>query len=80
MVITRHPVGNVITKDPQLWRVRPTGTPKAATHVHGAVVAHHATAALALDLHPTDVFWCTADPGWVTETSYGGIGPPCRTA
>ena len=52
-----------------------TGRPKAAVHVHGAVVAHRVTAKLALDLHPDDVFWCTADPGWVTGTSYGIIGP-----
>jgi acetyl-CoA synthetase len=52
-----------------------TGTPKGAVHVHEAVVAHHATAASALDLHPDDVFWCTADPGWVTGTSYGIIAP-----
>ena len=52
-----------------------TGTPKGAVHVHEAVVAHHATGALALDLHPDDVFWCTADPGWVTGTSYGIISP-----
>ena len=52
-----------------------TGRPKGAIHVHGAIVAHHATARLALDLHPEDVFWCTADPGWVTGTSYGIIGP-----
>jgi acetyl-CoA synthetase len=52
-----------------------TGTPKGAMHVHGAVVAHHTTAKLALDLHPDDVFWCTADPGWVTGTSYGIIAP-----
>ncbi len=52
-----------------------TGTPKGAIHVHGAVVAHHATAALALDLHGDDVFWCTADPGWVTGVSYGIVAP-----
>jgi acetyl-CoA synthetase len=52
-----------------------TGTPKGAVHVHGAVVAHHITGKLALDLHPEDVFWCTADPGWVTGTSYGIIAP-----
>ena len=52
-----------------------TGTPKGAMHVHGAVVAHIATARYALDLRPTDVFWCTADPGWVTGTSYGIIAP-----
>jgi acetyl-CoA synthetase len=43
--------------------------------VHGAVVAHHVTGRLALDFHPDDVFWCTADPGWVTGTSYGIIAP-----
>ena len=52
-----------------------TGTPKGAVHVHEAVVAHRATARWALDLHPDDVFWCTADPGWVTGTSYGIIAP-----
>ena len=52
-----------------------TGTPKGAVHVHEAVVAHHATGFLALDLHPEDVYWCTADPGWVTGTSYGIISP-----
>ena len=52
-----------------------TGTPKGAVHVHEAVVAHHITGRYALDLHPGDVFWCTADPGWVTGTSYGIIAP-----
>jgi acetyl-CoA synthetase len=52
-----------------------TGTPKGAVHVHQAVVAHHITGKLALDLHPADVFWCTADPGWVTGTSYGIVAP-----
>lgn len=52
-----------------------TGTPKGAIHVHDAVVAHRETARVALDLHPDDVFWCTADPGWVTGTSYGIVAP-----
>jgi acetyl-CoA synthetase len=52
-----------------------TGRPKGALHVHEAVVAHHATARAALDLRPDDVFWCTADPGWVTGTSYGIVAP-----
>jgi acetyl-CoA synthetase len=52
-----------------------TGTPKGAIHVHEAVVAHHITGKLALDLHPEDVYWCTADPGWVTGASYGIIAP-----
>jgi acetyl-CoA synthetase len=52
-----------------------TGTPKGALHVHEAVVMHHATGRIALDFQPGDVFWCTADPGWVTGTSYGIIAP-----
>jgi acetyl-CoA synthetase len=52
-----------------------TGRPKGAIHVHGAVVMHAVTARYALDLHDDDVFWCTADPGWVTGTSYGIVAP-----
>ena len=52
-----------------------TGRPKGAVHVHGAVLAHHVTGQLALDFHDDDVFWCTADPGWVTGMSYGVISP-----
>jgi acetyl-CoA synthetase len=52
-----------------------TGKPKGAVHVHEAVVAHRITGRLALDFHDHDVFWCTADPGWVTGTSYGIISP-----
>ncbi len=52
-----------------------TGRPKGAIHVHEAVVTHHVTGRYALDLHGDDVFWCTADPGWITGTSYGIIAP-----
>ena len=52
-----------------------TGTPKGALHVHGAVRMHYLTGLYALDLHPDDIFWCTADPGWVTGMSYGVITP-----
>ncbi|MEX1258263.1 MAG: acetate--CoA ligase [Gemmatimonadota bacterium] len=52
-----------------------TGAPKGAVHVHEAVVAHHATGQRALDLRADDIFWCTADPGWVTGTSYGIVSP-----
>jgi acetyl-CoA synthetase len=52
-----------------------TGKPKGVLHAHRAVIAHHASARLALDLHQDDVFWCTADPGWVTGISYGVIAP-----
>jgi acetyl-CoA synthetase len=52
-----------------------TGRPKGAIHVHDAVVTHYVTGLYALDLHDNDIFWCTADPGWVTGTSYGIIAP-----
>jgi len=52
-----------------------TGKPKGALHVHDAVVTHWATGRYALDLHGDDIFWCTADPGWVTGMSYGVIAP-----
>ena len=52
-----------------------TGKPKGAIHVHAAVLAHHVTGKFALDLQAGDIFWCTADPGWVTGTSYGIISP-----
>lgn len=52
-----------------------TGTPKGVLHVHGAALTHLVTGKYALDLHPGDIYWCTADPGWVTGTSYGIIAP-----
>lgn len=52
-----------------------TGMPKGALHVHRAVVMHAMTGRAVLDLHPGDAYWCTADPGWVTGTSYGIIAP-----
>ncbi len=52
-----------------------TGQPKGAVHVHGAVVMHAATGLYALELTPGTIYWCTADPGWVTGTSYGIISP-----
>ena len=52
-----------------------TGKPKGVLHAHAAVIAHVATARWVLDLQPEDVYWCTADPGWVTGISYGVIAP-----
>jgi len=52
-----------------------TDRPKGAMHVHEAVLAQCATARTFLDLHEDDVFWCTADPGWITGISYGLIAP-----
>ena len=52
-----------------------TGKPKGAVHRHNAVIQHYLTGKWCLDLHPDDVYWCTADPGWVTGTSYGMSAP-----
>lgn len=52
-----------------------TGMPKGALHVHQAVLTHYITGKFVLDFKPGDIFWCTADPGWVTGTSYGIISP-----
>jgi acetyl-CoA synthetase len=55
-----------------------TGKPKGAMHVHKAVIYHSISGFYALDLRPGDNYWCTADPGWVTGTSYGIISPLCN--
>jgi acetyl-CoA synthetase len=52
-----------------------TGKPKGVLHVHNAMIQHYQTAKWVLDLQEEDVYWCTADPGWVTGTSYGMFGP-----
>ncbi|MCF3944025.1 acetate--CoA ligase [Oceanobacillus alkalisoli] len=52
-----------------------TGRPKGVYHVHNAMIQHYATGEWVLDLKPDDVYWCTADPGWVTGTSYGIFAP-----
>jgi len=74
------PVFRTVATDPETLALLhftsgTTGRPKGAMHVHGAVLAHAVTGHYALDLHDEDVFWCTADPGWVTGTSYGIIAP-----
>jgi acetyl-CoA synthetase len=52
-----------------------TGKPKGALHVHSSIFAQYLTAKVVLDIRDDDIYWCTADPGWVTGTSYGIIGP-----
>jgi acetyl-CoA synthetase len=52
-----------------------TGKPKGAAHVHNAIIGQYATGKYVLDLHDDDLYWCTADPGWVTGTSYGMFAP-----
>lgn len=52
-----------------------TGQPKGVKHVHYSIISQYLTTKWVLDLHDDDIYWCTADPGWVTGTSYGIIGP-----
>lgn len=52
-----------------------TGKPKGVLHVHNAMIHHYQTGKWILDLKEDDVYWCTADPGWVTGTSYGIFAP-----
>ncbi|TVZ86180.1 acetyl-CoA synthetase [Aeribacillus composti] len=52
-----------------------TGKPKGVLHVHNAMIQHYQTAKWVLDLKEEDIYWCTADPGWVTGTVYGIFGP-----
>ena len=51
-----------------------TGQPKGVKHVHYSLISQYLTAKWVLDLKDDDIYWCTADPGWVTGTSYGIIG------
>ncbi|MTV50553.1 acetate--CoA ligase [Heliobacillus mobilis] len=52
-----------------------TGKPKGVLHVHNGMIQHYQTGKWILDLHPDDIYWCTADPGWVTGISYGVWAP-----
>ncbi|WP_339232747.1 acetate--CoA ligase [Geobacillus sp. FSL W8-0032] len=52
-----------------------TGKPKGVLHVHNAMIQHYQTGKWVLDLKEDDIYWCTADPGWVTGTSYGIFAP-----
>ncbi len=52
-----------------------TGQPKGVRHVHYSLISQYLTTKWILDLQDNDIYWCTADPGWVTGTSYGIIGP-----
>lgn len=52
-----------------------TGKPKGVLHAHRSILHQSSTAREVLTLTEADIFWCTADQGWVTGTSYGIIGP-----
>jgi len=51
-----------------------TGKPKGVIHQHYAILHEHLTAKWVLDIKDSDVYWCTADPGWVTGIAYEILG------
>jgi acetyl-CoA synthetase len=73
----RFTIANTFPETPSVlhYTSGTTGAPKGALHVHGSVFAQYLTTKVVLDVTPQDIYWCTADPGWVTGTSYGIIGP-----
>ncbi len=52
-----------------------TGKPKGVVHAHKDIVQIHLSTNWVLDVHEEDVYWCTADLGWVTGVVYGVLGP-----
>jgi acetyl-CoA synthetase len=52
-----------------------TGKPKGVVHAHKDIVQCHLSTYWVLDVHEDDIYWCTADLGWVTGVVYGVLGP-----
>lgn len=52
-----------------------TGQPKGVLHAQKSMLVHYISGKYVLDFKNDDVYWCTADPGWVTGTSYGIFSP-----
>lgn len=88
--IGRLPAGtqrltDLMAGQPDSYRIPPTAPDQpallhvtgdgAVRHPHGTVLGLYVSSLFGLDLHPDDVFWCTAEPGLPTATWHGLIGP-----
>ncbi len=75
---SHEPICEALSADHPLYLLYTSGTtgkPKGVLHAHGDIIGHHMTAQWVLDLKEDDIYWCTADPGWVTGTVYGIFAP-----
>ena len=71
----RQPLGSVKTPSIMMYTSGTSGTPvRGMVLPYSALAMQKLTAQWVLDLHPEDVFWCSADPGWITGLAYGIFG------